>query len=156
MKIQQHFVIRLEYTLRINGEIVDYTERPMTILTGFARDLPKGLEAELIGKIPGEYKVTVPPERAYGPYDPKLRLEAKVSDLPETPKVGDAFTADAPNGESLLYRVILVDGEDVVLDGNPQWAGKVLEYDFTIHSVRPAELEEAAHGHVHGEGGVHH
>lgn len=156
MKIQQHSVIHLEYALRIEGQAVDRTERPITVLTGFARDLPKGLEAALIGKKPGEYTVTLPPERAYGPYDPSLHLQAKVSDLPEAPEVGDAFTAEDSEGKPVLYRVVSVNGEDVELDGNPQWAGRVLEYDFTIHKVRPAEPDEVAHGHVHGEGGVHH
>jgi FKBP-type peptidyl-prolyl cis-trans isomerase SlyD len=156
VKVRQNFVISLEYTLRIDAEVVDHTERPITILTGFARELPAGLEAALLGKAPGEYRVTLPPEQGYGVYDPAKRVEVRASDLPEAPRVGDAFTAEDTEGKPVLYRVVSVKGENIVLDANHPWAGKGLEYHFFIHQVRPAEPEEVAHGHVHGEGGVRH
>lgn len=156
VKVRQHFVICLEYRLRIDGQIVDRSERPIAVLTGFARELPAGLEAVLLGKAPGEYHVTLPPEQGYGVYDPAKRVEARASDLPEAPRIGDAFTTEDAEGRPVLYRVVLVEGERVVLDANHPWAGKGLEYRFSIHHIRPAEPEEVAHGHVHGEGGVRH
>jgi len=158
VNLRQHLVIRLEYILRIDGHIVARTPegRPQTILSGFAPDLPKGLEAALVGKKPGEYRLRLPPERAYGPYDPEKHLRVKASELPEPPRVGGGFAANGPGGQPVLYRVVAVEGQEVELDANLEWAGKTLEYTFTIHSVRPADPQEVAHGHVHGEGGVQH
>lgn len=158
MKIRQHQVIRFEYVLKVAGQVVRQTRpgQPISILTGFAPDLPQGLEDLLIGKAPGEYQAVIPPERAHGPYDPEKRVQVKASELPEAPRVGGGFTADDSQGQPLLYRVVEIRGDEVVLDANPQWAGKELEYTFTIHRVRLAEPEEVAHGHVHGEGGVSH
>ncbi|GEM85586.1 FKBP-type peptidyl-prolyl cis-trans isomerase [Meiothermus granaticius] len=155
VNVPQHFVIRLEYTLRVEGQAVNRSEHPLSILTGFARELPIGLEAALLGKGPGEYTVTLPPEQGYGAYNPALRVEVGASELPGTPRVGEVFSAEDAEGKPRLYQVVAVDGEKVVLDANPPWAGKALEYRFVIHSVRLAEPEEVAHGHVHGEGGVH-
>ncbi|WP_299430016.1 FKBP-type peptidyl-prolyl cis-trans isomerase [uncultured Meiothermus sp.] len=158
MKIRQYWVIRFEYLLQIDGEVVDRSQegQPLTILTQFAPDLPAGLEAALVGKKPGNYRVQIPPEQAYGPYDPARRVEAERDNLPEEPRLGGAFTAEGEDGRSWLYRVVKMEGGRVVLDANHRWAGKTLEYIFTIHSVRPADAEEVAHGHVHGEGGVVH
>jgi FKBP-type peptidyl-prolyl cis-trans isomerase SlyD len=154
MKIKTYQVIELEYTLRIEGAIVERTPEGTTkhILTHFASDLPKGLEAALMGKAVGEYRVHIAPEQAYGLYNPKLRITAKTTDLPEEPRIGGGFAAE----DDLLYRVIEIVGDQVVLDANHEWAGKELEYHFKIHTLRPAEKGEIEHGHVHGLGGVQH
>lgn len=158
MKIKTHWVIRFEYVLRINGEVVDRSPEghPLTILTGFAPSLPLGLEAALVGKEPGAYHWVVPPEQAYGPYDPARRVVVERRQLPEEPRLGAVFTAESEDGQTLLYRVVAVEGDAVTLDANHRWAGQTLEYDVAIHAVRPAERDEVAHGHVHGEGGVIH
>jgi len=158
MRIKEYWVIKFEFVLRINGETVDRSpeSHPITILTHYAPDLPAGLEAALIGKVPGNYIVSVPPEGAYGPYDPAKRVVVQRHDLPEEPRLGGAYTAEGPGGQHLLYRVVEIEDYTVVLDANHKWAGKTLEYNFTIHTLRPADREEVAHGHVHGEGGVIH
>lgn len=158
MKIKTHWVIQFEYVLRIDGEVVDRSPEghPLTILTGFAQGLPLGLEAALVGKEPGVYHWFVPPEQAYGPYDPARRVVVERQQLPEEPRLGGAFSAEGEDGQTLLYRVVALEGDAVALDANHRWAGKTLEYDVSVHAVRPADRDEVAHGHVHGEGGVIH
>ncbi len=158
MKIAADSVVKFEYELWVGGAKVEGTEphHPITILMGHAPDLPKGLEATLLGLEAGSHKVVLPPEQGYGFYDPALRTEAQAADLPEAPRLGGGFSGNGPNGEALLFRVISIEGERVILDANPPHAGKELEYRLTIHAVRPAEPGELEHGHVHGEGGVHH
>lgn len=158
MKVSAHSVVKFEYELWIDGSKVEGTEagHPRTILMGHALDLPKGLEAALLGKEAGSYTVILPPEQGYGYYEPALRTEARVADLPDTPRLGAGFSAEGSDGSILLYRVVAIEGETAILDANPPFAGKELEYRFTIHQVREAEKGELEHGHVHGEGGVHH
>lgn len=158
MKFKEYWVVKFEYVLRINEETVDRSPEgcPLTILTHCAPNLPAGLEASLIGKEPGDYIVNVPPEGAYGRYDPAKRVVVQRHDLPEEPRLGGAYTAEGEDGQHLLYRVVEVEDYTVVLDANHKWAGQTLEYSFTIHTRRKADREEIAHGHVHGEGGVVH
>ncbi|MCS7069396.1 MAG: peptidylprolyl isomerase [Meiothermus sp.] len=153
-----HSVIRFEYVLRIQGETVERSPEghPLTILSGFAPGLPLGLEAALVGKEPGTYQLELPPEQAYGPYDPAKRVVVQRAQLPDEPRLGQVYTAENADGQTLLYRVVALEGDAVTLDANHRWAGKTLEYHLTIHAVRPADAEEIAHGHVHGEGGVVH
>lgn len=158
MKIRKYWVIKFEYTLHIDGALVDRSPEghPITILTHHAPHLPAGLEALLMGKKPGDYLVSLPPESAYGPYDPAKRVVAQRQDLPEEPRMEGVYTAEDSDGQTLLYRVVEIYDSRIVLDANHKWAGKTLEYRFTVHKVRPADKEEIAHGHVHGEGGVVH
>jgi FKBP-type peptidyl-prolyl cis-trans isomerase SlyD len=148
-------VIQFEYTLVIDGELVSESGEPMGLLTGVDQ-LPAGLEAAMIGKAPGRYSVTLPPEQAYGGYDPELQMQVLPEDLPEEPRIGGAYAGESDDGQELLFRVIAIQDGEVTLDGNHEWAGKTLEYTFTIHSTREATAEEIDHGHVHGEGGHHH
>lgn len=151
-------MIRFEYELHIDGQVVDQSPEghPVTILTHFAPQLPTGLEAALLGKKPGIYRVVLPPEEAYGPYDPAKQVRVPRHDLPDEPRLGRVFTAEGADGQPLLYRVVELERDWVTLEANHKWAGKTLEYHIVIHAVRPADREEIAHGHVHGEGGVVH
>jgi FKBP-type peptidyl-prolyl cis-trans isomerase SlyD len=46
-----------------------------------------------------------------------------------------------------------IEGQEAVLDGNHELAGKTLTFDVKVVSVRAAELTELAHGHPHQAGG---
>lgn len=154
MKIKTYQVIQFEYGLWVEGKLLERTPegKPKTILTHFAPDLPKGLEAALIGKTPGSYELEVAPKDAYGEYNFDLREEVAYEDLPDEPRLGGGFAGE----NDLLYRVVSLNAWSVSLDANHELAGKTLLYRFTIHHVRPAEPGEIEHGHVHGEGGVIH
>lgn len=148
MKIKTYRVIRLSYEVWLEGDLVEKPQ-PLTVLTHFAPELPKGLEEAILGKTEGEYRVSLSP---YGAYNPALREEVPIADLPEPPRLGGGYAAD----NDLLYRVVEINEKTTVLDANHPWAGKVLEYRYTIYDSRPAEPDEIAHGHVHGEGGINH
>lgn len=55
-----------------------------------------------------------------------------------------------------VVRIAKITEETVTLDGNHPLAGEDLEFDVEMIDVRPATLEELAHGHAHGPGGHHH
>lgn len=147
-----HQVIRFSYSLWVNNQAVAQQDN-LTILSGFASQLPPGLEGLLLNKTPGAYSLEQPSPH---PYDPALRVEVPLAELPDSPKLGSGFSAEDANGALHWYRVVELTQSSAILDGNPPWAGQTLQYRFTIHSVRPAHPDEVAHGHVHGEGGVEH
>jgi FKBP-type peptidyl-prolyl cis-trans isomerase SlyD len=156
-----HRVIKLEYTLKIEGKVVDQTleGEPITILTGFAKQLPAGLETLLEGRQAGErFTASRSPSGSYGEYDLKKNQTAKRSSFPANTVLepGSSFYAQDTAGQPITARVIEIHGENVTVDFNHEHAGKTLEYRITIHAVREAEPGEIEHGHVHGEGGIKH
>ncbi len=161
MKVGAQTVVKLEYTLMIDGKIIDRTLKgeTQTILIGHARGLPIGLENLLFERNAGEtFNSSLEPEDAYGFYDPSKRITAKAADFPTKTKleIGNRFYTQNTAGQPLEARVIAVNGDQITVDFNHQYAGKTLKYSITIHSVREAEASELEHGHVHGEGGVTH
>lgn len=62
------------------------------------------------------------------------------------------FLADTDQGP-IPVEVTEVDGDEVVVDGNHMLAGQTLDFDVEVVALRAATEEEAAHGHIHQEGG---
>ncbi len=156
-----HRVIKFEYTLKIEGKAVDSTLEgdPITILTGFAKQLPPGLEMLLKGRQAGEiFSASLAPSQGYGEYDLKKNQAVPRSSFPAKTVLepGSSFYAQDTNGQPVTARVIEIHGDQVTVDFNHQHAGKTLDYRITIHAVREAEPGEIEHGHVHGEGGIKH
>ncbi len=78
-------VVSLEYTLTVDGEIVDSTEgiEPITFLQGYENIIP-GLERELYGlKVGDEKKVFVPAKDAYGDLDPEAVVDVPRKEIPK-------------------------------------------------------------------------
>jgi FKBP-type peptidyl-prolyl cis-trans isomerase SlyD len=148
-------VVSLEYTLTVDGEIVDSTEgiEPITFLQGYENIIP-GLERELYGlKIGDEKKVHVPAKDAYGDIDPEAVVEVPRKDIPKDIPVKPGVELQVTNedGELLDAVIISVSKDKVQLDFNHPLAGKDLSFAVKVVDLREAEAEELEHGHVHGD-----
>lgn len=158
--IEENTVVKLEYTLEVDGEIVDETlaDEPVTVLWGHARELPPGLEAALEGYPRGEFQVSVPPERGVGSHRPEKVSHVSPADFLANAslEVGKEFLTRDEEGRPVGARVTAIEGDQVTVDTNPRLAGKTLAYSGLIHEIRRATVEEAEHGHAHGDGGVEH
>jgi len=161
MTIAQHKVVTIHYKVTevASGEVIDSSEggAPMTYLHG-AQNIIPGLEQALEGKQVGdEFEVTVAPADAYGDYSDERIQQVPHEAFQGVEKVepGMAFTAQTEHGPINLI-VTEVDEETVTVDANHPLAGKSLSFSVKVESVRDASEEEAAHGHVHGEGGHQH
>ena len=159
MKITNKSVVKFEWTLEIDGKIVERSleGEAQTILMGHAKALSVGLEQSLIGRETGD-GFTARLENAYGVYDPSKVHQAKKSDFPTGTnlELGASFYTQDENGKPLVARVIGLIEDTVTVDFNHERAGKTLEYQVKIFNVRDVTTSELEHGHVHGEGGVHH
>ncbi len=159
MKITGGSVVKLEWSLEIDGRIVERSleAEAQTILMGHAKSLPIGLEGLLIGhEASQEFTATL--ENAYGIYDPSKVHSAKKSDFPKNTnlELGASFYTQDETGKPLVARVVKLEQGIVTVDFNHEFAGKTLLYHVNILNVRPAEKSELEHGHVHGEGGIRH
>ena len=161
MKVAAQTVVKFAWTLSVDGKRVDGTPEGemQTILIGHAHGLPVQLEASLIGLEAGEQTtVNIEPENAYGVYDSGKRQIVPISSFPAGAnlQVGATFFTQDAEGNPLTARVIESSGENVTVDFNHEFAGKILEYKIDLRSARLAEAGELEHGHVHGDGGIKH
>jgi FKBP-type peptidyl-prolyl cis-trans isomerase SlyD len=146
-------VVKLDYTLIVEDEVMESTAEgePIEFIQGIGQIIP-GLEEALYGMKIGEQKtVAVPPEDAYGVYDPdSLEVAKKEEFSEEIPlDVGTFLDLRDNEGEVLSAQIIEADDETVTLDFNHPLAGKALTFEISIAAIRAATQEELDHGHVH-------
>lgn len=159
MQITDKTAVSIHYTLtNDSGEQLDSSrgEEPLLYLHG-AGNIISGLEAALVGKSVGDsFKVTIPPEDAYGELSPDMVqvVSKKMFDGMEL-EIGMQFHADVSHGSGVIT-ITEINGDDVTVDGNHPLAGETLNFDVEVVDVRPATDDEMAHGHIHGAGCDHH
>lgn len=146
-------VVTLEYTLTVDGEVVDSSEvyGPISFIQGQHQIIP-GLEKALYGMAVGESKrVEVPPAEGYGEPDPEAMLEVPADEFPpEIPlEPGVGIQLRDPSGQVFDAFIERVEGDTVVLNFNHPLAGKTLQFEVKVVAIREATPEELAHGHVH-------
>jgi FKBP-type peptidyl-prolyl cis-trans isomerase SlyD len=151
--IQDGQVVRLDYTLTVDGEVVDTSEnnQPIQFIQGQGQIIP-GLEDQIYGMKIGEQKdVTVPPDRGYGEVDPENFADIPRSQFPpEIPlEPGTELELRDQDGQLLDARIDQVGNDNVRLDFNHPLAGKELNFNVKVVGIRNATDEEISHGHVH-------
>lgn len=154
-QVADNVVVSIDYTLTVEGEVVDSTEgdEPLLFLQGHQNIIP-GLEKELAGMKIGDRKtVTVSPDQAYGEIDPENIIEVPRDEFPtEIPlETGIELEVKNEEGEVLSATIAEVKSNSIKLDFNHPLAGKELTFDVTIIDLREATEEELSHGHVHFE-----
>jgi FKBP-type peptidyl-prolyl cis-trans isomerase SlyD len=153
-------VVTMDYTLTVDGEIVDSSEQdtPIEFLHGYGNIIP-GLEAHLGGLAIGEnLQVTVAAKDAYGEFDPEQVVDVPLDEFPEEICIepGVELEMKDQDGDMLFARILSVGKSRAKLDFNHPLAGKELTFDVTIVGLRLPTPEELEHGHVHGsDGHVH-
>lgn len=165
MKISKNTVASLTYALKVEGELVEETDKnnPLVFLVGAGSMIP-GFERQLMGKESGErYNFTIEPEEGYGDVDPNAVVDLSkdifmVNDQLQEDMliVGNVVPMQDQHGHPLQGVVVEVGDETVKMDFNHRLAGKSLEFSGEILDVRQATSDEVSHGHVHGAGGHHH
>jgi FKBP-type peptidyl-prolyl cis-trans isomerase SlyD len=152
-EIGEDTVVTLEYTLKVNGEVVDTSEgaQPIQFIQG-QQQIIKGLEDELYGMSVGESKeVIVEPESGYGEIDPENFAEIPRDQFPpEIPlEPGVELELKDEDGEIIDARIVTVMDDIVRLDFNHPLAGEQLHFQVKVVDLREATPEELDHGHVH-------
>ncbi len=146
-------VVSLEYTLTVDGEVLDTSgDAPLDYLQGYHNIIP-GLESALAGMQPGETReVDVPAGQAYGEYNPEAVYDLPKSQFPPSFNLhtGAALRVRSDDGHILDARVVSVDDEKVKIDLNHPLAGKTLHFRATIAGIREATVDELAAGRAGG------
>jgi len=140
--IADHVRVGMEYTLTVDGAVIDSTEGKGVFhyVQGTQQIIP-GLEQALAGLHVGDTKnVTVPPAQGYGMMDPAALIEMPKAQLPKdvTPAVGMVLRGVNPDGKRFQAKISDVKQETVTLDLNHPLAGKTLTFNVKITDLEPA------------------
>lgn len=143
--IQDNMDVGLEYTLTVDGEVVDTTEGRETFhyVHGQQQVIP-GLEKALAGLKVGDSKeLTIAPADAYGEIDPAAVVELPKTQLPAdvSPEAGMVLQGVTPDGQNFQARVKEVKPENIVLDLNHPLAGKTLNFKIKVIEISPAPIQ---------------
>ena len=158
--IAKDSVVSFHYRLsEAGGEPFENSENsdPVLYLHGHSGML-EGLEDGLKGHSAGEsLSISVPPEKGYGQRreGAQQRVSIKHVSTKGKLKVGMVVKINTKDGarEAVVLKVGL---KNIDIDSNHPLAGKTLDFEVNIVSVRAATADELAHGHAHGAGGHQH
>lgn len=160
--IEDDVVVTMNYSLSIDGEVVDSSEgednEPIIFLQGGGQII-SGLEKSIYGLKVGDKKsVTVDPKDGYGDIDPESIVEVPKDEFPKDfpLELGVEITVNADDedeegDDEMEATIVAVNDTTVTLDFNHPLAGKTLNFDVHIIDIREATPEEIEHGHVHGD-----
>ncbi|HJJ29072.1 MAG TPA: FKBP-type peptidyl-prolyl cis-trans isomerase [Methanocorpusculum sp.] len=155
MAIEKGTYIKLNYTGAVNGVAFDTTDAetakkanifreqtaygPAIVKVGAGHVLP-GVDDDLAGKEIGkEYKLTLPPEKAFGPHKSEEVKAVDKKAFQNKPEVLDEVTLDGRKG-----MVVNKIGNRYLVDFNHPLAGQTVEYTYTIEGVVEDGCEKLA------------
>ncbi len=142
MKIGPDCKVEMHYSLSLDdGEELENTqeEGPIEFTCGEGKIIP-GLEKELQGLAEGDEKlVVVPPEDAYGDYNPEALTTVPREEFPPEEKVEPGMTFVARREDGMIMHITVLEaGEtEVKLDLNHPLAGKTLHFNVKILKITP-------------------
>ena len=123
-----------------DGEELDSSQgHPMPYLHGYGNIIP-GLEEHMEGKGIGDtFKVNIPPEKAYGPYDEAANFSVHRSELDKNIlddlKPGAQFFINNEQGQPVPIFVVSKEGVYVHFTRNHPLAGQTLTFDIEIVDI---------------------
>ncbi len=158
MRIEKNKVVELIYTLTVDGTVADSTteERPLDFIFGTGMLLPKFEEYILNKEAGDDFKFTLSAAEGYGEPNPEMIIELPKNIFEVDGKiqeglltVGNVIPMMNQYGGVIPGKVLEVGEENIKMDFNHQMAGKVLNFEGKILTVREAtetELKEGLHG----------
>ena len=139
MTIKEGKKIAFEYTLTVDGEVVDTSKgkEPLEYTHGDASLIP-GLTSRMEGMKEGEEKkIPVPAAEGYGLVNPEAFQKVPKAQMPAdmNPEAGMMLQAQRPDGSVLPVKISEVNDDSVVIDFNHPLAGKDLTFDVKVVSI---------------------
>ena len=131
--------VRVHYTGQLaDGRQFDSSEGrdPLEFEIGAQQVIP-GFEQAVVGMEPGDSKqVTIPPEKAYGPYQENLVFQVGREQIPPDMELSVGQQLQLRDGEQVMgARVTQLSQEQVTLDANHPLAGQDLVFDIELVEV---------------------
>ncbi len=138
MAIEKNQVVKLQYELKVNDNLIESNLDADPIEFVFGKgELLEGLEERIASMNEGETKeLTVPAIEAYGEYDKTLTEVIPANEFEGIDlEIGLVLEADDENGNTFKATVIEVDKENVTVDYNHPMAGADLDFKVVINKI---------------------
>lgn len=134
--------VRLNYTLRVDGKVLDSTEgkEPLVYIQGDGQFL-RGFESGMEGLRAGDKReFKVPPKDGYGELDKSAVINVPLAAFPATKGLKPGDIVQGMQGKRpVRARIVRVGPNDITLDFNHPLAGKTLEFSVQVIEVsRPS------------------
>lgn len=132
--------VKVYYTCKMkDGTVVETNigKTPLEFVVGKGKMI-KGFDTALVGMDLGQTKTVVfKPAEAYGAKDQSLIWTVPVAELPAGVEVRQEVELDfvRADGSQVFGRIVKIDGDQVVIDGNHPLAGRNLTFEIKLHAV---------------------
>jgi FKBP-type peptidyl-prolyl cis-trans isomerase SlyD len=158
MKIEKNTAVTIQYKIsETSGKMLEASKEPTAYLHGGYGNTFAKVETALEGQQKGfQTTIELAPSDAFGLRDESLLQTIPKTQFPPGVKVGGQLEGRGDDGNTMVFTVVKIKGDQVMLDGNHPMAGKTLRFQIQVVDVRAASDEEIQHGHVHGAHGHHH
>lgn len=155
MKAEQNKMVGVDYKLTVDGQIADQSRpgQPLEFIFGTGMLLPK-FEAAIEGKEPGDkVSFTLEPKDGYGELIPEavvdlpkeiFMVDGKVAE--DILFVGSQVPMSDAQGNRMMGIVKEVGDQTVKMDFNHPMAGKTLNFEVEVVSVRDVTPEDLQGG----------
>lgn len=160
MAVEKGHMVKVEYTLTVDGEVVDSSEKhgqPLEFAAGVGQVVP-GFDAAVCSmSVDEEKEFSVSPQDGYGERDEKFVHEVPADKLPAEAKEGDTIGVGMPDGNHIPAKIVKLEADKATIDMNPPMAGKTLNFKVKLVEVGDkVEMPEqggccGGHGHDHGD-----
>ncbi len=141
MPVKQGDKVEIEYTGKFeDGTVFDSSEKhgkPLEFEVGKGQII-KGFEDAVVGMEVGDEKeITLPPEEAYGNFNPQLQKKVPREQLPKDPepKPGMMLAIGTPDGRQFPAKIVEVTDSEVTIDLNHPLAGKTLIFKIKVVKI---------------------
>ena len=133
--------VAVHYTGKlVDGSVFDSSidRDPLEFTIGEGQVIPGFEEAVLDMGLNETKTVTIPANKAYGPYHEDLVTVADRDQLPADlkPEIGQQLQGRQPDGQVVVVTVIGVSESNVTLDANHPLAGKDLTFEIQLVAIK--------------------
>lgn len=147
--VQSGLVVYITYSILDEaGNVVEQHDLPVGYVQGGNSGLLPSIESALAGKRIGDrVEIRLPPEDAFGEYDPDLTFTDDLDNVPpQFRHVGAEVTMANEAGETKTFYVTRIEDGKLTVDGNHPLAGQSATCVVNILNIREATAEEMLSG----------
>ncbi|MFR9503572.1 MAG: peptidylprolyl isomerase [Rikenellaceae bacterium] len=153
MKVESNKMVAVNYTLTVNGVVEDQSKEgaPLEFIIGSGMILPKFEEAIMDKEVGDKVAFTIAAAEGYGEIHPEAIVDLPRSifcdengQIAEMVVVGNVLPMSSADGQQMYGMVKEIGEESVKMDFNHPMAGKELNFDVEVVSVRDVTPEDLA------------
>ncbi len=147
--VQTGMVVYITYSiLDPAGNVVEQHDLPVGYVQGANSGLLPSIESAVAGRKAGDrVEVQLPPEDAFGEYDPELTFSDDIDNVPpEFRRVGAQVQMTNEAGDTKTFYVTSIENGMLTVDGNHPLAGQNAVCVVSIMDIREATPDELASG----------